>query len=99
MEKETNINLSTNEIQMIRTLCQDVLVSEPKNTELISSILHKITIVGSEPVKKKRGRPPKKIHEEKREEELTTHESKPKTKKHILPLTNFFFRLLKKNKG
>ena len=48
MEQEKVIDLTTDEIQMIQTFCQETLVSEPTNTSLVNSILGKITSVQSE---------------------------------------------------
>ncbi len=48
MEKEKVIDLTTDELQMIRTFCQKTLVLETPNTSLVNSILGKITSVQSE---------------------------------------------------
>jgi hypothetical protein len=48
MEQEKVIDLTTDEIQMIQSYCQETLVSETPNTSLVNSILEKITSGQSE---------------------------------------------------
>ena len=85
MTEEKSIDLTPNEIQMIRSMCQDILISESQNAELATSILTTLSAVETEPLEipienlvtlHKRGRP-RRILAEMPKEVLSKYEPEP----------------------